>query len=102
MNRNIQDDKDTILLLSPESKLNNNGYQPNTKHRGNKMIITYKKNRKDSLFYCAAVNGYITMQACKTFCNLYGSCSTIGNAIKELKEFSENNPQKRPQSISLL
>lgn len=65
------------------------------------MIITYKKNRKDSLFYCAAVNGYITMQACKTFCNLYGSCSAIGNAIKELKEFSQSNPQKKPQSINL-
>ena len=60
------------------------------------MIITYKKNRKDSLFYCAAVNGYITMQACKTFCNLYGSCSIIGNAIRELKEFSRNNSQKKP------
>lgn len=65
------------------------------------MIITYKKNRKDSLFYCTAVNGYITMQACKTFCNLYGSCGNIGTAMKELQSFSQKNPQRQPQSINL-
>lgn len=50
------------------------------------MIIKDSINEKDSLFFCYAVNGYITTKACRALCMLYSNCGIITNALNEIKD----------------
>ena len=50
------------------------------------MIIKDSINEKDSIFFCRAINEYVTTKACQALCLLYSNCGIITNAINEIKD----------------
>lgn len=58
------------------------------------MIIQNEKKEKDAIFYCYAIDGYITIKACAAFCMIFSNCSAITKAMQEIRNhISDKNIQ---------